>query len=225
MGLEIAGLLAEGFSRGTDTLELSDAISASGRLSSIDGIPVRLMSEPPREPVHVWIDFSRPAGTIALLEQIDCPVLIGTTGLGDSERTLIDAYARRHPVLLGANTSPGMALMTRMLRSVSVSGDFAAVLEEDHHRHKKDAPSGTAKTLLQILHEQGHPDVQVHVTRAGAIVGTHTVRFIADGEELSLQHRVTDRKVFATGALLGALFLARQKTPRLYGMEDVGSLR
>lgn len=221
MGLAIAGLLAEGYQRDRDTLELCDAVGNSGRLTSVEGIEVRHVDEHPREPVHLWLDFSRPAGTMELLETIDCPVVIGTTGFTPEQQVRISEYARRKPVLLCPNTSPGMALMARMLREVPMPKDFAVALEEDHHRHKKDSPSGTAKMLLAILEAQGHKDIQVNVTRAGSIVGNHTVRFIADGEEISITHRVSDRKIFANGALLGALFLARQKSPRVYTMDDV----
>ena len=220
MGLEIASALNEEFSFMGDSLELCDAISSSGRLTSIEGIEVRGMDDEPREPVHLWIDFSRPAGTLALLEKIETPVVIGTTGFSDVEVAKIRAYAERHPVLLCPNTSPGMALMAKMLRSVPVPASFAAVLDESHHRFKKDSPSGTAKMLLAVLQAQGRHDVTVHATRAGSIVGTHTVRFIADGEELTLTHTVSNRRIFATGALRGALFLARQTTPRIYTVDD-----
>lgn len=223
MGQEVASLLSTGFSLGSDAFELSDGITRSGRLVSLEGMSLRTMDEPAREPVHAWIDFSRPEGTLRLLEAIDCPIVIGTTGFSGAEMEHIHQYAKRAPVLLCSNTSIGMKVMGEMVRRASpLAGlGFAPVLAEDHHRHKKDSPSGTAKRLLEILRESGFGEPQVQVTRAGSIVGNHTVRFIADGEELSIEHRVTDRKVFAKGALLGVHFLLQRKTPRVYYFDEI----
>jgi 4-hydroxy-tetrahydrodipicolinate reductase len=185
---------------------------------------VRLVEEPAWEPVHVWIDFSRPEGTLRLLETISTPVLIGTTGFTEGQLEKIKAYAQKQPVLLAPNTSPGMNLMMAFLRRVPVpeSLGFDRVLNEEHHRYKKDAPSGTAKGLLEILNEGG-PPLQVNVTRAGGIKGTHSVKWVSDEEELVIEHRVIDRKVFAKGALLGARFLLKNKVPGVHRMEEVFS--
>src|SRR5690606_24677515 len=126
------------------------------------------------------------------------------------------------PVLLCPNTSIGMNRMSAMLVLAKplASQGFACVVEEDHHKAKKDSPSGSAKRLLEALAKAGFDAPQVHVTRAGSIVGNHRVRFIADGEELVVEHRVTDRKIFARGALHGAQFLLKQKEPRIYRFEE-----
>lgn len=223
MGQQVASLLANGFTLGKDAFELADGISLSGRLTSIEGIELRQMNEPEREPVHVWIDFSRPEATLALLEKTDRPVVVCTTGFTPAEIEKIREHARKTPLMLCPNTSPGMQVMVEMLRNADslLSLGFTSVLEEDHHRHKKDSPSGTAKRLLDVLRAAGYEDTQVHVTRAGDIVGNHTVRLIADGEEVLVQHRVTDRQVFARGALWGAQYLLKQTEPRLYSFEEV----
>jgi 4-hydroxy-tetrahydrodipicolinate reductase len=223
MGQEVAALLSEGFTLGPDAFELADGVTLTGKLTTIEGMELRTFDEPEREPVHVWIDFSRPAGTLQLLEKTDRPVVVCTTGFTKEEQSKLEAHARRRPILLCPNTSPGMKVMGEMMGAAGLlaSHGFSAVLEEDHHRHKKDAPSGTAKRLLELLERHGFSDVQVHVTRAGNIVGNHTVRLIADGEELLVRHRVTDRRVFARGALWGAQFLLRQKEPRLYQFDEV----
>lgn len=222
MGSELTGLLGQGYQIGKNFLELSDVVVGTSRLVSIEGVDVRHFGEPAREPVHVWVDFSRPSATMSLLEEVDCPVVIGTTGFSAQELERIREYSKRHAVLLASNTSPGMVLVRRMLGTLpaSVKESFTVVLSEEHHRHKKDAPSGTAKSLLSILEETGFSDVPVHVTRAGAIVGTHTVKLISNEEEIVLSHRVTDRKVFAKGALAGAISLL-QKSPGLYTMDDI----
>lgn len=225
IGSEIAALLADGFEYKGNRVELADAVTGSGRLTSIEGVAVRTLDEDPREPVHCWVDFSRPDGTLKLLKQAQGPVVIGTTGFDDDQMAKIEEFAKRHPVLLAPNTSPGMNVMSRWLRSSppAETSPFTVTSSEDHHRHKLDSPSGSAKRLLEVLEEAGYSNVECHVVRAGGIPGTHTVRFITDYEELELTHRVYNRKVFAEGALLAVLFLVRQETPGLYRMEDVFS--
>jgi 4-hydroxy-tetrahydrodipicolinate reductase len=222
MGLEIAGLLADGFEHKGVTLELADAVASSDRLTTIEGIPVRRLEAPPREPVHVWIDFSRPAGTVELLKRNQGPVVIGTTGFDEAQLATVRAYSQKHPVLLAPNTSPGMNLVLALLKQIprGLTG-FDVVLEEGHHKHKKDSPSGTAKAMIAALESAGHPPGQVLVTRAGGIVGVHAVKLISNDEEITIEHRVADRKVFARGALQAAAYLLQQKKPGMYQMSDV----
>lgn len=222
MGLQLCGLLSQNFLHKGDCMELADAVCQSKRLVHIEGVEVRTLKEPPREPVHVWIDFSRPAGTVELLRQIDTPVVVATTGFQPAEMEEVKAYAKKHPVLLAANTSPGMNLVYSILQSMPVpEWTTDILLEEEHHRHKKDAPSGTAKELLKVLKERGIDNVQVHAMRGGSTPGIHTVRFMGDFEEISITHRVSDRKVFAQGALVAALSLLKKKVPGLYTMKDL----
>jgi len=222
MGMEICGLLSAGFELKGDWFELADPVVGSKKMTQIDGVETRTIDETPREPVHAWIDFSRPAGTMKLLDQISGPVLIGTTGFNDAERGRIEAYAKKHPVLLASNTSLGMNLMFRILGSLPklVTENFEIVLREEHHRGKVDAPSGTAKSLLQILEKSGAKKIDVQVIRAGTIPGVHSVRLITDDEEIEIVHRVSERKVFAKGALVGLSYLVKQKRPGLYSMQE-----
>jgi 4-hydroxy-tetrahydrodipicolinate reductase len=222
MGQEIASLSSTGYWLKSNCLELTSAVSASGKLTSIDGIPIYTMDEFPMDLVHVWIDFSRPAGTMALLDKIECPVLIGTTGFTDEQMKRIEQYSANQPVLLAANTSPGMNWLLSVLAENGLPSElgFDAVLFEEHHKNKKDAPSGTAKTLLKVLGNTGY-DVQVQVSRSGDTKGIHTVRFVGDGEEIEITHRVNDRGIFAKGALLGAAFLCTVKKPGMYSMREV----
>lgn len=222
MGLNLCGLLADDFSHKGEHLELADAVSFSKKITSIEGVEVRTLKEPPREPVHVWIDFSRPEGTVELLKQIDTPVVVATTGFEPAQMEQVKSYAKKHPVLLAANTSPGMNLVYSILRTMPIP-DWTTdiLLEEEHHRHKKDAPSGTAKEMLKVLKERGIDNVQVHAMRGGATPGIHTVRFMGDFEEISITHKVSDRKVFAQGALVAALSLLKIKEPGLYTMKDL----
>jgi 4-hydroxy-tetrahydrodipicolinate reductase len=223
MGREVAALLADGFTLNSDAFELSDGVTLSGHLLSIEGMPLRTLRDPEREPVHVWIDFSRPEGTLELLRKTDRPVVICTTGFTPEQMGTIENHARTRPLLLAPNTSMGMHIMGQMVKAAAPLSQlgFTTVLDDDHHVHKKDAPSGTAKRLLDQLQFAGFESTPVHVTRAGTTVGTHTVRWIADGEELLVQHRVTDRRIFARGALWAAQFLLRQTKPRVYLFDEV----
>lgn len=223
MGLEIAALLTPAYQVGQDSLELADAVSASRKLSHIEGVPVRGLQDPLYDPVHVWIDFSHPSATLELLETAETPVVIGTTGFSEGQVEKIRLYSQRKPVLMAPNMSPGMNLMMKMLKAVPVSAALGfndVVLNEAHHREKKDSPSGTAKSLLSILESNGNENVQVQVIRAGTLRGEHQVRFVSDDEEILLQHRVSDRRVFARGALIAAHFLVTQKRG-LYSMQDL----
>ena len=222
MGLELAALLSPSFDQEGDSFELAAAVAKSERLTHIEGVEVRTLREPPREPVHVWIDFSRPEATIELLGQIDTPVVIGTTGFSEPQRDVVTEYARRRPVLQAANTSRGLAILGEFLERFPRSSEWPAdvILQEEHHRHKVDSPSGTAKSLSEILVRRGHQNIQTLVVRAGEIVGTHRVRFVLEAEEIEITHRVSQRKAFAKGALVATAFVLRQ-TSGLYEMKDV----
>jgi len=226
MGQELAALLEPGFVLGEDRLEFCDAVANSRSVLSIETIPVRKLSEPAREPVHVWIDFSRPEATIELLEKIQEPVVIGTTGFSSGQQEIIKNYSTKHPVLMTSNTSPGMNLMMKMLEHSSVAAalGYDVLASEIHHRGKKDSPSGTMKSLLEILQAQGNKNIQVQSARVGDEKGTHTISFFSDDEELTLTHRVNHRRVFAKGALIAAKYIAGQKKPGLYSFKDMEKL-
>lgn len=189
----------------------------------VRGVTFELKSENP----DVWIDFSHPDATVKLLELIKTPVVIGTTGFKDEHLSKIHSYAAKYPVLLAPNMSYGVNVMKRVLQSLGElkSMGFEVALSETHHKHKKDAPSGTAKSLIESLTVVGFYDIQISVTRAGAEKGLHKVTFFSEEEELSIEHRVVDRKVFSKGAFLGAAYLLKKKTPGLYSYQDVLSER
>lgn len=216
MGVEIAALLGQGFELGKDFLELSDAVAKSGKITSVEGVDVRTWSDDAREPVHAWIDFSRPEATMEMLEHIDAPVVIGTTGFSDAEKKRIAEYAKKHAVLLAANTSPGMSVVRKAIAEALPPAEwgFKAFVTEAHHTQKKDSPSGSANEILRLVEKAGYADVPVHAIRAGGIVGEHELRLVSETEEILIVHRVFDRKVFARGALLGAarLLHAERKT-------------
>jgi len=193
----------------------------------------------------VAIDFSHPDATgrnCAVCTQSGKPLVIGTTGHSADQTRAIKLASTRIPVLLAANFSIGVNTLFWLTRKASeLLGDgFDMEIVETHHRLKKDAPSGTAKRLAEILCElrsldynqdvahgrQGligeRPAQQIgmHAVRAGDVVGDHTVIFATASERLELTHKASSRETFATGALRAARWIIG-KPPNLYSMEDV----
>ncbi len=168
--------------------------------------------------------------------------VLGTTGQTDTEKKFIQAAARKIPIVWAPNMSLGVNLMLELVRrSAAILGpEYDAEIVEMHHRHKKDAPSGTALGLAEALAEgrdvklkevacygrNGMPgerpsgEIGIHALRGGSVVGDHTVIFAADEERIELTHRASSRDAFATGALRAALWLENRK-PGLYNMRHV----
>lgn len=190
----------------------------------------------------VVIDFSNPVATmecIKVAKRKELPVVIGTTGFSKPQFSEIKKYAKELPVLLSSNMSMGLNTLACLASKLTVAlGDsYDVEICEMHHRNKKDAPSGTALYLASsiasakklgladvlIEKREGLRDkgkIGVSVLRGGDVVGVHTVYFAGDGEIIELTHRVSDRKVFADGALEAARWLIG-KEPGLYSMVDV----
>lgn len=223
MGTEIAALLGEGFQRENVYLELADGVSRRKNIVSVEGVEVRTWNEPPREPVHLWMDFSQPEATLTMLEHIDTPVLIGTTGFRPDQLEKVRGYAEKHPVLMAANTSPGMSVVRQFVREVVPPTDwgFSAFVSEAHHVAKKDSPSGSALELSALLQQRGYELSPPSAIRAGGIVGEHTLRFVSEHEEVIVQHRVFNRAVFAKGALLAAVRFTSIEKSGLYTWDQV----
>ncbi len=193
------------------------------------------------ERCDVIIDFSHANATASTLAH-GKPVVIGTTGQAQAERDKIAAAAERLPVILSANFSIGVnALFALTRRAAELLGsEFELEVVEMHHRLKKDAPSGTARRLAEILCEARGLDYErdvvhgregmtgerparqigMHALRGGDVVGEHTVIFAGAGERLELMHQAASRDTFAAGALRAAQWLMG-KPPGLYSMEDV----
>lgn len=223
MGLEIANLIQEGFSFRGAAFYLSDAVAASHRTTSVEGVKVRTFDESPREPVHVWIDFSRPEATLELLKTIQTPVVIGTTGFTAEQWKEVVDYSKKFPVLFSPNMAPGMNALIDMLEKSVFEPElgFEVVCREAHHRHKKDSPSGTMKRLMKSLEDLGYKNVPVQSSRVGEIFGVHEIKFVSADEEITFEHRVLNRSVFARGALVAAQFITGVKTPGIYSYSEV----
>jgi 4-hydroxy-tetrahydrodipicolinate reductase len=192
----------------------------------------------------VIIDFSSHAATRALLEIAvaqNKPVVLGTTGHSAAEKQQLLALAGKVPCVWAGNFSVGVNLLFALTRRAAavLGSDYDTEVIEMHHRFKKDAPSGTAARLLEIILEERKLDasalrhgregitgerkpteVGVHALRGGDVVGDHTVMFAALGERLELTHKASDRAIFARGALRAADWVVTQK-PGVYDMQHV----
>ncbi|KPK58348.1 MAG: hypothetical protein AMJ59_15670 [Gammaproteobacteria bacterium SG8_31] len=208
-------------------------------------IGIRLSGDPETALANadVAVDFSLPSATDAVLAACVArrlPLVLGTTGLTEGQRSALDYAASQIPVVYGANMSVGLNLLRRLTRiAASVLGeDFDAEILDIHHRFKRDAPSGSALELGAAVIDGRGSDGAAEIgrrpgdgprelgavgyasLRAGDVVGDHTVLLAGPGERIELVHRVTDRAAFALGALRAARWIAGQK-PGLYSMDDV----
>lgn len=176
----------------------------------------------------VVIDFSSPsitANLARLAAQQNKAFMCGTTGLDESAKTALKEAAQKVPVLYATNTSLSLVVMKQLVRMAAQllrDQDYDISILDKHHRMKKDAPSGTAKTLGEfvIAGNEGKHEPSYAAIRAGFIVGEHEVQYSGQGEIITLSHSVTDRGVFARGAVQAGLWL-NGKAPSLYSMDDV----
>lgn len=189
----------------------------------------------------VLIDFTSPEASLKnakTASQNNKPMVIGATGIDAGQMTELQELSKKIPMLVSSNMSIGVNLLYDIISRAAktIPGNYDVEIIETHHRHKKDAPSGTAKKLLSEItavrggqpvyqressnKPRGEGEIGVVSIRAGDIVGEHTVVFAGPGERLEFTHRAHSRRVFAEGALMAAKFLAQAK-PRMYDMKDV----
>ena len=217
---EVAGIGARGVPLGSDAA----ALITAGRL---------------------LIEFSIPEATLAhlrLVADAGARAVIGTTGFTPPQREEIAGLARRAAILLAPNMSVAVTLAYSVLATMAraLGDEYDIEIVETHHRFKKDAPSGTALRMAEVIAEavgrdlgavavygrQGHPgerptrEIGIMSLRSGDVVGEHTVSFGTLGERLELTHRAHSRDTFARGALRAARWLAG-RPPGLYSMQDV----
>lgn len=172
------------------------------------------------------IDFSSPAATIGYLPSLvkfkKCAV-IGTTGLDDNQQRKVKEASSKIPVVFSPNMSIGVNLLFRLLKeTAAILEGYNVKVEEAHHIHKKDAPSGTAKKIAQIISSEGFniKIEDIKAIRADEIVGDHRVVFESDVDRVELSHSAKTRDIFAQGSLVAAKWLIN-KEPGLYSMDDV----
>jgi 4-hydroxy-tetrahydrodipicolinate reductase len=181
--------------------------------------------EPVMENCDVAIDFSN-AGAInevcSAASKHRRALVIGTTGHSSEQRQLIEKTAQSLPIVFASNFSVGVNTLFALTRRAAeiLDEEFAAQITETHHTKKKDAPSGTAKTLGEILKQTGKSDVAIESIREGEVVGDHTVIFVGPHERLELTHRAGSREIFASGALRAAAWVVGRPAG-LFSMQDV----
>lgn len=191
----------------------------------------------------VVIDFSSPEGTqhaVKLCSQHKVPIVIGTTGHSQQQLQYIKDTSSLIPILLSPNMSLGVNLMfkiTELITKLLKDKNYDIEIIEAHHNKKKDAPSGTAKKIMDIIKqiipetefvfgrngiigERKKNEVGVSVIRCGDIVGEHTVIYSTYGEKIEIKHTATSRETFARGAILAAKWILN-KPAGLYTMADV----
>ena len=170
----------------------------------------------------VVIDFSRPealAEVCSYVRRTGTPLLSGTTGLSAAQKAALESLGTAAPVLWSANFSLGVAVFVRALQAVSdvLKPDFDIEITETHHNQKADAPSGTAKLLLEAIDphhaltpvygregncgKRSKDEIGMHALRGGTVAGTHTVHFFGPDEEFEITHRAASRQIFVNGAL------------------------
>jgi 4-hydroxy-tetrahydrodipicolinate reductase len=202
--------------------------------------------EPVLPGADVLIDFSLHEATLPIVRlcaELGKPIVIGTTGHTEAERRAITELTGRVPAVWASNYSTGINALfwlTRKAAEILGPGCDLEIIEM-HHRMKQDAPSGTAKSLAQVLArtrknsslrhgregitgERTPEEIGIHSLRGGDVVGDHTVVFASLGERLELTHRASSRETFAEGALRAARWVTR-RPPGLYDMQDVLGLR
>ncbi|MFC3549549.1 4-hydroxy-tetrahydrodipicolinate reductase [Lysobacter cavernae] len=190
----------------------------------IDGVAHFAASELTGVPAFdVAIDFSLPQGfdgILALCEERGAALVSGTTGLEAVQREALQAASTRIPLLWAANFSLGVAVLSELVeRAAAALPGWDCDIVESHHVHKQDAPSGTALALGASA-EQGGAHPRYASLRAGDIVGEHFVQFTTLGERIELNHRATNRDIFARGALHAAARLAA-RPPGHYRLRDL----
>ncbi|MFH0877926.1 MAG: 4-hydroxy-tetrahydrodipicolinate reductase [Candidatus Omnitrophota bacterium] len=193
--------------------------------SSVAGLVVASSAEGIKD-IDVLIDFSSPQATsehVALCLACKKPLVVGTTGLSEAQKSEVSKAAQEIPIVFAPNMSVGVNLLYALVRRAAetLPSDYSVRMTEAHHIHKKDAPSGTAKWLQQLvcqLRKQEHVDIQS--VREGEIIGDHEVVFDSPWDTIRISHSAKTRDIFAKGALAAAKFVVTKKKG-LFTMTDV----
>jgi len=239
----------------TDDLQLHGALDVAGSpalgqdagafLGRTTGVSIRADLDGALAGADVLIDFTRPEGTLAHLAacaRLGVNAVVGTTGFSDAQKSEIGVIAQSVAIVMAPNMSVGVNVVLRLLevgaRALNEGYDIEVI--EAHHRHKVDAPSGTALKMGEVLAQALGRDLKTcgvfaregvtgerdpstigfSTIRGGDIVGDHTVLFAGTGERIEISHRSSSRAGYAQGSLRAARFLATHRTG-LFGMNDV----
>jgi len=194
----------------------------------------------------VVVDFTTPISTLSnakLANTTKTGLVIGTTGMNNAQKNKIKSFSKKTPILMSSNMSLGVNLLFDLVRQAAAllgGSDYDIEIAETHHKHKIDAPSGTALSLgmyvaegrkikldkvkildrTKYLKKRKDGDIGFSVIRGGEIAGEHTVSFIGKDDRIDLLHKAHNRKIFVSGALKAAIFLSKKKS----GFFDMSSL-
>jgi 4-hydroxy-tetrahydrodipicolinate reductase len=234
-------------------LDVADSVhignDATGFLGQASGVVIKADLHAGLQHAQVLIDFTRPEGTMAHVKacrEKGVKMVIGTTGFSDEQKREIQAASQDIAIVMAPNMSVGVNVTLKLLEmaAAALANDYDIEIIEAHHRHKVDAPSGTALKMGEVIAQalgrdlkqcavfdrQGHtgarPDKAIGFStiRGGDIVGDHTVLFAGTGERIEITHRSSSRSTYAEGSLRAVRFLAQQQHG-MFDMFDVLGLR
>ena len=175
----------------------------------------------------VLVEFTTPLATVEhtiIAEKLKKGVVIGTTALSEKDNDIVKKASKSIPIVISPNMSVGVNLLFKLCRDGAriLPADYKVEMTETHHVHKKDAPSGTAKKLAELISKERKEkvDIPIESIREGEIVGDHKVIFDSETERIELLHSAKTRDTFAAGAIKAAKFL-KDKKNGLYTMHDV----
>ena len=244
MGSEVVRAVAQ-----QDDMTLSVALEAEdhpniglkiGELEVISGLKDQI------EKADVLVDFTNPEGAVehvSIATERSIPAVVGVTALRDEQMEFIKKASAQIPIVYAPNMSVGVNLLFNLVSEAAevLKDDFDFEIVEMHHRMKKDAPSGTAAKIADILSrvkresqtiygrqgfigERKPHEIGIHALRGGDVVGEHCVIFAGDGERLEITHKASSRRTFAAGVIKAVRFVTNQK-PGLFDMDDVLGLK
>jgi 4-hydroxy-tetrahydrodipicolinate reductase len=175
--------------------------------------------------IDVFVDFTLPEASEANLDYVGRyrkALVLGTTGLNDAQLKKVEEVSKVVPVVFSPNMSVGVNVLFAILPDIArrLGPDYSIEIIEAHHQAKKDAPSGTAKKIGQILADTRGKEIPIHAIRLGDIVGDHTIIFCGNSERIEIKHQAHSRDLFALGALKAAKWVMG-KPAGLYSMQDV----
>ena len=234
-------------------LDVADSVhignDATGFLGQASGVVIKADMKEGLQHAQVLIDFTRPEGTMAHLQacrEKGVKMVIGTTGFSEEQKREIQAASQDIALVMAPNRSVGVTVTLKLLEmaAAALANDYDIEIIEAHHRHKVDAPSGTALKMGEVIAQalgrdlkqcavfdrQGHtgarPDQAIGFStiRGGDIVGDHTVLFAGIGERIEITHKSSSRSTYAEGSLRAVRFLAKQQHG-MFDMFDVLGLR
>lgn len=175
--------------------------------------------------IDVFVDFTVPEASEQHLDYVaryKKGLVLGTTGMTDAQIKKVEEVSKVVPVVFSPNMSIGVNTLFHVLPELAqkLGADYGIEIVEAHHKHKKDAPSGTAKKMAQVLSNATGKDIPTHAIRLGDIFGDHTVIFCGNSERIEIKHQAHSRDLFVVGALKAAKWVFN-KPAGLYSMQDV----